>query len=57
MLSSEDKIEVIVNCMHHRVFDFVVKSEEAFHRLQKVITSIFKYKKIEKQLNWCTDRI
>src|SRR5580693_2180624 len=50
MLSSQDKIEVAVNCMHHRAFDYVVKSETAFTRLQNIITTIFKYKKMEKEL-------
>ena len=52
MLSSQDKIEVAVNCMHHRAYDYVVKSETAFFRLQKTITNIFSYKKMEKELNW-----
>ena len=49
MLSSQDKIEVAIDCMHHRAFDYVVKSETAFLRLQKIITTIFKYKKMEKE--------
>jgi len=57
MLSSQDKIDVAIDCMHHRAFDYVVKSETAFVRLQKIITTIFKYKKMEKQLNWYMDRI
>ncbi len=57
MLSSQDKIDVAINCMHHRAFDYVVKSETAFMRLQKIITTIFKYKKMEKQLNWYMDRM
>lgn len=57
MLSSQDKIEVAVNCMHHKAFDYVVKSETAFVRLQKIITSIFKYQKMEKELNWYMDRM
>jgi two-component system OmpR family response regulator len=57
MLSSQDKIEVAVNCMHHRAFDYVVKSETAFLRLQKIITSIFNYRKMEKTLNWYMDRV
>ncbi len=57
MLSSQDKIEVAINCMHHHAFDYVVKSETAFVRLQKIITTIFKYKKIEKELNWYMDRM
>ena len=57
ILSSQDKIEVAVNCMHHLAFDYVVKSETAFVRLQKIITTIFQYKKMEKQLNWYMDRM
>jgi DNA-binding NtrC family response regulator len=57
MLSSQDKIEVAIECMHHRAFDYVVKSETAFMRLQKIITSIFSYKKMEKELNWYMERM
>jgi len=56
ILSSQDKIEVAVNCMHHDAFDYVVKSETAFLRLRKNITSIFKYKEIEKTLDWYMER-
>lgn len=57
MLSSQDKIEVAINCMHHRASDYVVKSETAFMRLQKIITNIFSYKKMEKELNWYMSRM
>ena len=57
MLSSQDKIEVAVNCMHHKAFDYVVKSETAFMRLQKIIPAIFHYKKMEKELSWYMDRM
>lgn len=57
MLSSQDKIEVAVNCMHHQASDYVVKSETAFVRLQKIITNIFLFKKMEKQLSWYMDRM
>ena len=57
MLSSQDNIDVAINCMHHRAFDYVVKSETAFMRLQKIITSIFSFKKIEKELNWYMERM
>jgi two-component system, OmpR family, response regulator len=57
MLSSQDKIDVAINCMHHKAFDYVVKSETAFLRLQKAITSIFHTRKIEKTLNWYMERI
>ncbi|MGL5112183.1 MAG: response regulator [Flavobacterium sp.] len=57
MLSCQDKIEVAICCMHHKAFDYVVKSETAFVRLQKAITSIFKYQKLEKELRWYMDRM
>jgi DNA-binding NtrC family response regulator len=57
MLSSQDKIEVAINCMHHKAFDYVVKSETAFVRLQKIITAIFKFQKMEKELSWYMDRM
>lgn len=57
MLSSQDKIEVAINCMHHKAFDYVVKSETAFVRLQKIITAIFQHQKMQKELNWYMDRM
>jgi two-component system OmpR family response regulator len=57
ILSSQDKIEVAINCMHHKAFDYVVKSETAFVRLKKIIATIFRYKKMEKELNWYMDRM
>lgn len=57
MLSSQDKIDVAINCMHHKAFDYVVKSETAFLRLQKIIAAIFQYKKMEKELSWYMDRM
>jgi two-component system, OmpR family, response regulator len=57
ILSSQDKIEVAVNCMHHNAFDYVVKSETAFVRLRKAIDSVFHLQKIQKELNWYMDRM
>lgn len=57
MLSSQDKIEVAVNCMHHKAFDYVVKSETAFMRLQQIIANIFLFKKMERELNWYMDKM
>lgn len=57
MLSSQDKIDVAITCMHHRAYDYVVKSETAFTRLQKIITTLFQYRRMEKQLNWYMDRM
>ena len=52
MLSSQDKIEVAVNCMHHKAFDYVVKNETAFHRLQRNIMSHLHRRRIENELSW-----
>jgi DNA-binding NtrC family response regulator len=57
MLSSQDKIEVAVNCLKHQAFDYIVKSETAFLRLQKAITTIFHYQKIEKALSWYMEKM
>jgi two-component system, OmpR family, response regulator len=57
MLSAQDKIEVAISCMHHKAYDYVVKSETAFTRLQKIIPTIFQYKKMEKELNWYMARM
>jgi DNA-binding NtrC family response regulator len=52
ILSSQDRIEVAINCMHHKAYDYIVKSETAFIRLQQVIATIFHIKQIEKTLEW-----
>ncbi len=57
MLSSQDKIAVAINCMKHQAFDYIVKSETAFLRLQKAITTIFHYQKIEKTLSWYMEKM
>lgn len=57
MLSAQDNIDIAISCMHHRAFDYVVKSETAFIRLRKIISTLFKYKKMEKELKWYMDRI
>ena len=57
MLSSQDKIEVAIECMHHQAFDYVVKSETAFVRLRKIITTLFEIKKMKKELNWYMERM
>lgn len=52
MLSSQDSIDVAVNCMKHKAFDYIVKSETAFIRLQKAISNFFIFQKMEKTLSW-----
>lgn len=57
MLSSQDKIEVAVDCMRHKAADYVVKSETAFFRLQKTIADIFSNQKIQKELDWYMNKL
>lgn len=57
ILSAQDKIDVAVSCMHHKAFDYVVKSETAFMRLQKIIVEIFKFRKMEAALKWYVEHI
>jgi two-component system, OmpR family, response regulator len=57
ILSSQDKIDVAVNCMHHQAFDYVVKSETAFLRLRKAIDMVFRLNKVEGELNWYMSRM
>ena len=57
MLSSQDKIDVAISCMHHKASDYVVKSETAFLRLQKIISAIFEREKMEKKLSWYMERM
>lgn len=57
ILSSQDKIDVAVQCIHHNAYDYVVKSETAFMRLQKIISSIFEMKQMKNELNWYMDRM
>ena len=52
MMSSQNEIEVAVNCMQHRAFDYIVKDKTAYMRLKDVINRIFNYKTMEKKLEW-----
>jgi len=52
MLSSQDKIDVAVQCIHHKATDYVVKSETAFLRLKQIITKVLHNQKVDKQLHW-----
>lgn len=57
ILSAQDRIEVAVNCMHHKALDYIVKSETAFLRVKKLIETAIHYKKIEKELNWYIEKM
>jgi two-component system, OmpR family, response regulator len=56
MLSCQDKIEVAVDCMHHQAIDYVVKSETAFIRIQKIITRVLEHRKIKNTLKWYMEK-
>jgi len=56
MLSSQDNIEVAVNCMRHKALDYFVKSETAYMRLEKAINDIQHNQKVQKTLDWYMDR-
>ena len=43
MLSSQDRIEVVVNCMKNEASDYIVKNETAFVRLKIAIKNIFSH--------------
>ncbi|MFO7997722.1 MAG: response regulator [Bacteroidales bacterium] len=57
ILSAQDKIEVAVDCMHHQATDYVVKSETAFFRLNKIIRNVLQYQKVQNELNWYMKRM
>jgi len=57
MLSSQDSIEVAVNCMKLSAYDYIMKSETAFFRLEKAITNYFNHQKLEKALSWYMERV
>ncbi len=57
IFSAQDKIEVAVECMHHKAYDYVVKSETAFLRLKHIIDTISKFNDIESKLDWYMDRM
>jgi len=40
ILSAQEKIEVAINCMQHRAFDYVVKSKTAFMEVHKILNYI-----------------
>jgi DNA-binding NtrC family response regulator len=57
MLSSQDKIEVAIDCIHHGAIDYIVKSETAFFKVNQSISKLFEFKKIEKELSWYMKRM
>lgn len=48
ILSAQDDLDVALDCLNHKAFDYVVKNEATFLHLQIIITSIFNYRKMEE---------
>ncbi len=51
MLSGQDKIDVAINTMKWGAFDYVVKGDTAFHRLENVIYNLIRKRKLTKSLS------
>ena len=49
MISGQDRIEVAVNTIKYGAFDYIVKSESAFHRSENVIFNIIKRMKLQHE--------
>src|SRR5437868_5084110 len=49
MISGQDRIDVAVNTMKYGAFDYIVKSESAFHRSENVIFNIIRRMKLQNQ--------
>ena len=45
MLSAQNEIDVAINCMNHKAFDYVIKSEISLFRLKKTIIPFLNAKK------------
>jgi DNA-binding NtrC family response regulator len=57
MLSvSADKIEMGKEFMNHDAFDYAVKNKTAFDSLQKILTSVFRYRKNGKEIALVYDK-
>jgi DNA-binding NarL/FixJ family response regulator len=57
MLSAQDRIEVAVDCMHHKASDYVIKSETSFIRLQKIISDLNAFINMKSQLDWYMSKV
>jgi AraC-like DNA-binding protein/CheY-like chemotaxis protein len=57
ILSSQDRIDVAVDCLDLKAANYIVKNETAFMRLQKIIATILGKNKMEEKLNWFKDKM
>jgi DNA-binding NtrC family response regulator len=49
MISGQDKIEVAVNTMKYGAFDYIIKSESAFHRAENAILNLIRRLKLTEE--------
>ncbi|MFI5219386.1 MAG: response regulator [Bacteroidia bacterium] len=49
-LSSEEKPEIAVNTIKYGAYDYIVKNDNAFHRLEIIITNILTHGELKKNL-------
>jgi two-component system OmpR family response regulator len=49
ILSAQDDIDVALNCLQHKAFDYLVKNKSAFVHLHNAVTTVFNYKKMEEK--------
>jgi two-component system OmpR family response regulator len=49
MVSGQDRIEVAVNCIKYGAFDYVIKNESVFVRLEQVMKKILKERKLVQE--------
>lgn len=49
MVSGQDRIEVAVNCIKYGAFDYVIKNESVFVRLEQVMKKILKERKLVRE--------
>lgn len=52
ILSAQPTIDIAIECMHHRAFDYVTKNDESFRNLRKILSRIFRFRRMEKELLW-----
>ena len=49
-LSAEEKPEIAVNTIKYGAYDYIVKNENAFHRLEIILTNILTHGELKKNL-------
>jgi two-component system, OmpR family, response regulator len=50
MLSAQGEMDVALNCMQHKAFDYVMKDKTVYTRLPQIITTIFDFKNTDKKM-------